>query len=211
MRLWSDSIEPGKRIGTRYALGRPHPQTHVELSDNVSPHLAWAELPAGTRSLALIIVDGDTPSRGDDVNKEGRVVPAALPRVDFFHLVLVDLAADARAFAAGELSAGVTVRGKPQTPGPRGARVGLNDYTGWFAGDPAMAGQYFGYDGPCPPWNDALVHHYHFHLYALDVARCAVEGAFTGAAVLAAAKGHVLAEAAFAAGYAIYPEAIEKR
>ena len=45
------------------------------------------------------------------------------------------------------------------------------DYTGWFADDPQMSGQYFGYDGPFPPFNDSLVHHYVFTLYALNVAR----------------------------------------
>ena len=34
-----------------------------------------------------------------------------------------------------------------------------------------MAGQYFGYDGPFPPFNDSLVHHYVFTLYALNGAR----------------------------------------
>ena len=58
----------------------------------------------------------------------------------------------------------------------------MNDYTGWFAGDAEMAGDYFGYDGPFPPFNDSLVHHYVFTLYALTVDRAPVEGAFTGAA-----------------------------
>ena len=48
-------------------------------------------VPAGTRSFAIICHDPDVPSQGDDVNQEGRVVPATLPRVDFFHWVLVDL------------------------------------------------------------------------------------------------------------------------
>ena len=34
-----------------------------------------------------------------------------------------------------------------------------------------MFGDYYGYDGPCPPWNDELVHRYVFTLYALDVPR----------------------------------------
>ena len=46
-----------------------------------------------------------------------------------------------------------------------------------------MAGNYFGYDGPCPPWNDAIPHRYVFTLYALDVPRLAVAGMFTGADV----------------------------
>ena len=50
-----------------------------------------ATCPPGTRSLALVCHDPDVPSRGDDVNKEGRTVPASLPRVDFFHWALIDL------------------------------------------------------------------------------------------------------------------------
>ena len=45
-----------------------------------------------------------------------------------------------------------------------------------------MSGDYFGYDGPCPPWNDALVHRYVFTLYALDVATLGLQGPFTGCA-----------------------------
>ena len=96
---------------------------------------------------------------------------------------------------AGEFGRGFTPRGKPGPQAPHGARQGLNDYTGWFAGNPEMAGNYFGYDGPFPPWNDSLVHHYVFTLYALDVAKCGVSGIFKGTDVLAAIKGHVLAQA----------------
>ena len=39
-----------------------------------------------------------------------------------------------------------------------------------------MAGNYFGYDGPCPPWNDAIPHRYVFTLFALDVPRLGVGG-----------------------------------
>jgi phosphatidylethanolamine-binding protein (PEBP) family uncharacterized protein len=48
-------------------------------------------------------------------------------------------------------------------------RHGINDYTNWFTSEANMRGDYYGYDGPGPPWNDALVHHYAFTLYALDV------------------------------------------
>ena len=70
-----------------------------------------------------------------------------------------------RPIARGEFSEGVTARGKPGPHAPRGARQGINDYTGWFAGDKDMAGNYFGYDGPCPPWNDEMPHRYVFTLY----------------------------------------------
>jgi hypothetical protein len=64
-----------------------------------------------------------------------------------------------------------------------------------------MEGQYFGYDGPCPPWNDTIVHHYWFTVYALDLPRCPVEGVVTGPEVLAAIEGHVLAKAAIMGTY----------
>jgi phosphatidylethanolamine-binding protein (PEBP) family uncharacterized protein len=113
--------------------------------------------------------DPDVPSKGDDVNKEGRKVPASLPRVDFFHWVLVDLPPTRRrSSAASSRTASPRAASRDRTR-LASARQGINDYTGWFAGDKDMAGNYFGYDGPCPPWNDELPHHYVFTLYALDV------------------------------------------
>jgi hypothetical protein len=207
MKLWSDSFEDGQAIPTKNAFGKHHPETHVALSDNLNPHLAWEDVPPGARSLALVVHDSEVPSRGDDVNQAGRTVPASLPRVDFYHWVLVDLPPAAGAVAEGALCRGVTARGKAGPDCPDGSRHGLNSYTGWFAADPDMAGDYFGYDGPCPPFNDELVHRYHFTLYALDVARCPVQGAFDGPAVLAAIAGHVLASASLSGTYHIYPDA----
>jgi hypothetical protein len=207
MKIWSDSFADGAPIPARCAFGTYHPASHVALSDNRNPHLAYSDLPAGTRSLALICHDPDVPSRGDDVNQEGRTVPADLPRVDFFHWVLVDLAPDGRSIGEGEFASGVTARGKGGPAGPRGTRQGINDYTGWFAGDAEMKGDYHGYDGPCPPWNDEIVHHYHFTLYALDLDRCPVDGRFSGADVRAAIGGHVLGQAAIVGSYHIYPHA----
>ena len=165
MKLWSDSFQDGQPIPAAYALGKPNPDTHVELSDNVNPHLAWSDLPEGTKSLALICDDLNCPTSPDNVNKEGVTVPADLRRTDFYHWALVDLSTDAAPITEGEFSRGVTAKGKDSAQGPRGTRQGLNNYTQWFEGDAEMAGNYIGYDGPCPPWNDELVHHYHFTLY----------------------------------------------
>ncbi len=203
MRLWSDSLVNGDPIPERYAAGRLAEGGGVTFSDNVSPHLAWADLPAATRSLALVCHDFDVPSRGDDVNRDDREVPADLPRVDFFHWLLVDLPPSIASFAEGEFSRGFTPHGKPGPAAAHGARQGLNDYTGWFAADPSMAGQYFGYDGPFPPFNDSLVHHYVFTLYALSVERLPVEGAFTGAQVREALAGRVLGAATLSGTYTL--------
>lgn len=203
MKLWSDSWANGDRIGARYAAGRLDAQGHVGFSDNVNPHLAWSDLPPGTCSLVLICHDFDVPSRPDDVNKPDREIPSDLPRVDFFHWLLVDLPPGLAQIGEGEYSRGFTARGKPGPATLHGARQGLNDYTGWFAGDPEMAGQYFGYDGPFPPFNDSLVHHYVFTLYALDIARVPLEGAFGGAALREAIAGHVLDAATYSGTYTL--------
>ena len=80
----------------------------------------------------------------------------------------------------------------------------MNDYTGWFAGNAEMAGDYFGYDGPFPPFNDSLVHHYVFTLYALSVARAAGRGALHRRRRCAQAiDGHVLAEATHSGTYTL--------
>lgn len=71
--------------------------------------------------------------------------------------------------------------------------------------DVPSKGDYHGYDGPCPPWNDEIIHHYVFTLYALDVPRCAVDGRFTGQDVRAAIADHVLAEAKLTGTYTLNP------
>lgn len=69
-----------------------------------------------------------------------------------------------------------------------------------------MAGDYYGYDGPCPPWNDAIVHHYVFTIYALDLDRLPLEGRFTGAQVREAIEGHVLDQASLTGTYTLNPK-----
>lgn len=210
MRLWSDSWANGEPIPSCYAAGRPAGQG-VSFSDNLNPHVAWSEAPAGTRSFALICHDFDVPSQTEHVNRSDREVPADLPRVDFFHWVLIDLPAGVEEIREGEFSNGFTARGKPGPGLPaagvrdelRSARQGLNDYTGWFAADPEMAGQYFGYDGPFPPFNDSLIHHYVFTVYALAIDRTPVAGTFAGAEVRRAIYQHVLAEATLSGTYTL--------
>lgn len=205
MKLSSNSIVDGQPIPGDFAFCVPAREGHVSLGANRNPHLAWSDLPAATRSLVLICHDPDVPSRADDVNQEGRQVPADLPRVDFSHWVLVDLKPEFGGIAEGEFCSEVTAHGKPGPVGPRGTRQGINGYTDWFAGDADMSGDYYGYDGPCPPWNDSIVHHYHFTLYALDIPRCPAQGRFDRDQVLTAIEGHVLAQAAITGTYSLNP------
>ena len=205
MKLISRSFEDQARIPARYAFGKPDDASHVTLSDNVNPHLAWTGAPEGARSFVVLCADHDVPSSPDDVNQEGREVPADLPRVSFYHWVLVDLPASVTEIAEGAYSNGVTPRGKAGPLSLDGTRQGVNDYTQWFAGDHDMSGDYFGYDGPCPPWNDSIRHNYVFTVYALDLAELPLQGKFTGGEVLAAIQGHVLAEASLTGWYTLNP------
>ena len=111
MKLTSQSFTDGARIPGEFAFCMPAAEGHVCLGANRNPQLAWADVPAGTKSFALICHDPDVPSKGDDVNQEGRSVPASLPRVDFFHWVVVDLPADLRTIDAGHFSGEVTPGG----------------------------------------------------------------------------------------------------
>ena len=205
MKLTSSSFSDGGAIPAEHAFCAMDAKTHATLSKNRNPQLAWIEVPMGTKSFAIICHDPDVPSRGDDVNQEGRVVPRSLARVDFFHWVLVDLPPAMVGVQEGEFSSSVVSRGKPGPAAPHGARQGINDYTGWFAADKDMAGDYYGYDGPCPPWNDEIPHRYTFTVFALDVARLPLEGRFDGHAVRKAVQGHVLAQASLTGRYTLNP------
>jgi Raf kinase inhibitor-like YbhB/YbcL family protein len=207
MRLTSESFEDGAPIPSEFAFAKHHPETHVEMCPNKNPQLAWSDAPEGTKSFVLVCHDTDVPSAGDDVNQEGKRVPADLPRVDFYHWLLLDIPAEKTSIAAGELADGVVARGKPGPDAAGGMRQGVNDYTAWFAGDADMEGTYHGYDGPCPPWNDTIIHHYHFTLYALDTDRTPIDGAPKGAELLAALEGHVLDKASIVGTYTINPDA----
>jgi Raf kinase inhibitor-like YbhB/YbcL family protein len=206
MKLWSSAFQHRDAIPHDNAFAKPDAATHVSLSANKSPHLAWSDAPEGTKSFVLICSDPDVPSRADDVNQEGRRIPADLPRIEFFHWVLFDVSPTATELPEGFGSAGIVARGKPGPQAAGGARHGINDYTAWFAGDAQMSGNYFGYDGPCPPWNDTIVHHYWFTLYALDIPRLALEGVVSGADVRHAIERHVLAEAKIMGTYSLAPD-----
>jgi Raf kinase inhibitor-like YbhB/YbcL family protein len=205
MKLTSVSFLDQQFLPEHNAFGKIDTQAHVTLAGNANPQLAWSGAPADTRSFAVICHDPDAPSKPDDVNQDTCEVPADLPRIDFYHWVLVDVAGDIAAIDEGAYSNGITPRGKAGPLAPNGTRQGINDYTSWFAIDRDMNGDYFGYDGPCPPWNDSIVHRYVFTVYALDISEVPVEGRFSGTDVVNAIQGHVLAQASITAMYTLNP------
>lgn len=205
MKLTSKTFPEGGVIPGRCAFAVKAPKGHVRLSDNLNPELSWTGAPAGTLSFALVCTDPDAPTKPDDVNQEGREVPLKLPRAKFFHWAVVDIPATTTQIAEGDCSSGVVAGGKQAPGGLDGARQGVNDYTGWFAGDADMGGTYRGYDGPCPPWNDSVPHHYRFEVFALDVETLDVPADFTATDVLTAIEGHILASASLTGRYSLNP------
>lgn len=198
MQIRSDSFELRGPIPAEFAMGAAD-----GFGGNRNPHLAWDDVPQRTRSFALLCIDTDAPTDPSLAGKPGVRIPVEHPRGDFVHWAMADIPADVREIAAGSCSDGIHKRGKTQPPGPAGARQGLNDYTVWFAGDAAMAGDYAGYDGPYPPPNDLRVHRYFFRVFALDVEALGLPDKFGAGDVLRAMQGHVLAEAAIHGTYSL--------
>jgi hypothetical protein len=95
LKLVSPAFEAGAEIPTRYTCE----------GEDVSPPLRWSGVPAGAKSLALVVDDPDAPD------------PRA-PRRVWVHWVVCDLPP-----AAGGLEEGASA-GKL----PAGARVGRNDW-----------------------------------------------------------------------------------
>jgi hypothetical protein len=205
MKLTISSFPDGERIPEEYALCIPDPDGHVTMGRNRSPHLQWTSVPEGTKSFAVIAVDVDAPSVGEDANVEGRSIAKNLARVDFYHWVLVDIPPTMTELATGIDSDGVTPKGKDTGNTDHGHR-GYNDYTSWFKGQSDMEGVYGGYDGPCPPWNDEREHRYVFRLYALDLPSLGVTGDFGGQEALDAMEGHILSTAEWTGRYTLNPD-----
>lgn len=88
-----------------FAAGASIPAMYTCEGANVSPPLAWAGVPAGAKSLALVVADPDAPD------------PKA-PRMTWVHWVLYDLPPDAKA-----LREAVSARALPA-----GTREGANDW-----------------------------------------------------------------------------------
>ena len=95
------------RLGsTAFADGGSVPSRYTCDGEDVSPPLAWADPPAGTKSFALVVDDPDAPD------------PQA-PRVRWVHWVVYDLPAGASALPEGVRSAAEL---------PAGAQMGQNDW-----------------------------------------------------------------------------------
>ncbi len=140
----------------------PIPKQYTCEGADRSPALEWSGVPAGAKSLVLIVDDPDAPD------------PKA-PRMTWVHWVLYNIPPAVHGLVEDEAKHGV----------PAGALAGLNDW------------KRTGYGGPCPP----IGRHRYFHkLYALDLVLADLNRP-TKDQLLAAIKGHVLAEAELVGTY----------
>jgi len=194
----------GQAIPEKYAFCIPARENHVTLGENKSPAIHWSGAPDGTASYAIICHDPDVPTVLEDVNNESRNIPANQPRMTFYHWLLADIPATLSNLEEGAESAGIQPGGKAPGKTSHGVR-GLNNYTHWFANDENMKGNYGGYDGPCPPWNDERMHHYHFTVYALDTKTLGLADNFTGPDLEKAMEGHILAKGEWIGTYTLNP------
>lgn len=174
---------------------------------NISPAVKWSAGPKGTRSYALLMTDPDVPQDLGLINKAGTTIAADAARITVYHWVLDDIPVHVTALAYGIESEGLVPRGKPIGKTDHGRR-GANVFTTFLASNADMAGTYGGYDGPCPPINDARTHRYSVRVFALDVPTLELTGAFDGASVEIAMRGHVLAQGEAAATYALAPPVV---
>ncbi len=204
MKVNVTGITEGQPIPEKFAFGVYNEQDHMSFGPNRNPEISWENVPEGTRSFVVMMFDPDVPSVADDANQEGKTVSKDIPRVDFFHWLLVDVPASFSRIPEGEDSDGVSPKGKEPGPGPVGIR-GVNNFTQFLAGNPDMEGVYAGYDGPCPPWNDEIIHRYYYEVHALDVESLGLSGEFDGNDVLKAMEGHVLASDRASGTYTLNP------
>ncbi len=191
-------------LAPEYAFCIPADKGHVQNGPNKNIGLSWSKGPAGTKSYAIIGVDTEVPTVFDDAGKEGKTIPASMPRQNFYHWVLVNIPASTTSIAAGADSSSASKNGKAERQMSYGLR-GINDYTRYMAQSPEHKGIYAGYDGPCPPWNDERMHKYHFKVFALDVEKLPVSKDFGGEEASQLVAKHSLASGEVVGNYTLNP------
>ena len=89
-----------------FGHGKDIPQSHTSDGEDLSPPLAWSDVPTGAKSLALVVEDPDAPS------------PAAARKHTFVHWILYNLPPSTAALPLGIDRSGL----------PAGAHEGRNDF-----------------------------------------------------------------------------------
>lgn len=196
MELTSTTFSDGGLIPARCAYGRIGETGKTVSSENLSPQLAWTDIPVGTKSFVVACLDDDVPTDIGERDGAGEL-PATQTRRRFVHWVQADVASDVLVFPEGAFRHGEA------TPASFG-RGGINDYSRGTVPLEGACGT--GWDGPCPPFFDARVHTYRFFVLALDIPQ--LEGLperFYWSDVEQLVRGHILATAELDGRYSLNP------
>ena len=148
-----EGMVSGQPIADKQALCLPTADGKSDkIGANIRPEIRWSGAPAGTKSFAVFMMDPDVPADFTDAGKDGRILAADAKRQDFYHWGVINIPADVSALAGGKPGSAIT----------SGTEL-LNDLgSNGYITPPTAFG------GPCPPWNDARIHHYHFIVLALN-------------------------------------------
>ena len=175
------------RIPAKYALCQASDDGKSKSGENVRPAIEWSGAPASTQSYAVVIKDPDVPADFADAGKEGKVVKSDAKRQIFYHWVLADIPASKRridgAHSYQAPDFGMKISGSLKK----------------YVDDPTQ------YGGPCPPWNDERIHHYHFTVYALDTPSLDLLANPTAAQLDKAVQGHVVGSGSVIGTYTLNP------
>ena len=156
-----------KLTSSAFADGAMIPAQYTGVDKDVSPPLAWSEVPEGTQAFALICDDPDAPSRAHP-----------RPEGPWVHWVIYNL-------PAGQRQLPEALARQAELAQPVAAVQGKNDFE---------VPDNIGYRGPMPPEGSGP-HRYFFKLYALDTPLDLSPSDADKESLLAAMRGHVLAEA----------------
>ncbi len=148
-----EGIKDGGKIPATNALCVPTSDGKSKPAEaNTRPIIRWSGAPRATHSFAVFVIDPDVPADFSNAGKEGKTIAAEAKRQNFFHWGVVDIPRVVLELPGGKSdnppSAGL------ELPNSLGAKN--------YVPRPGEFG------GPCPPWNDQRLHHYHFVVLALD-------------------------------------------
>lgn len=186
MAVTVEGLDTHKPIPEQYALCKTTPDGKSAPGENMRPAISWRNAPKNTQSFALVVSDPDVPNDFADAGKDGKTLEVDMPRQLFYHWALVDIPADTTSLEGGKANKNPAVG--------KALKSDLGGYT-----NPRN------YGGPCPPWNDLRLHHYHFTIYALDVPSLKLKANATARDAVTAIKEHTLRSGEFVSTYTLNP------
>lgn len=148
-----EGVVDGKRVPDSNVVCLPTKDGKSDQSgQSLRPTIGWSGAPATAKSYAIFVMDPDVPADFTDAGKDGKTLPVEAKRMNFFHYGVINIPAETTSFPGGaaDVQPGLGIQ--------LANDMGANHYVA----TPAQFG------GPCPPWNDERLHHYHFIVMALD-------------------------------------------